>query len=391
LVAREFGVAGLIPSGSGPDAWSQAVAGSSPEPAGSPPRQRSGSADTGYFQDFALPGAARTDGVLLPEGLSWKDITLRNVIGVLPGEGGEGASCVVIGAHYDHLGVGPQGPFTGADDNASGVAILLELAGRLRLEGPFRNHLVFAAFSGEELGLLGSRHYLGFPACPIDRTLAMINLDTVGRMQDDKLYIFGQGSAEEFTGLLKGINLGADLDLVTPEAGPFASDQVPFHEKGIPVLHLFTGPNADYHRAGDTADKLSYNGMSKVLDFAFELAVWLGDRPEKLHFVPPGAMSAKPAVATAGGPARSVSLGTIPDFGRESGGVLLTGTMPGSPAEGAGLQAGDIIVAIDDTAISNLADLSAALKGHQPGDSVTVSARRGDGEIRRRVALVARR
>jgi Zn-dependent M28 family amino/carboxypeptidase len=219
----------------------------------------------------------------------------------------------------------------------------------------------------------------------------MINLDTVGRLQEDKLYIFGQGSAEEFPQLLKGINLGAGLDLVTPEAGPFASDQVPFHEKGIPVLHLFTGPNADYHRVSDTADKVSYSGMRIVLDFADEIAVWLGDREDRLHFVPPGAMSQKPAVAAPGGQPRSVSLGTIPDFGRESGGVLVTGTMPASPAERAGFQAGDIIIGIDAAVIDNLADFSAALKGHQPGDSVTVRARRGDGEIQKRVALVARK
>lgn len=325
----------------------------------------------------------------LPEGKEWGKIALADVVGVLPGSGAD-APCVVISAHYDHLGRGADGAVVpGADDNASGIAVLLELASQMQKDGPFRNTVVFAAFSGEEEGTLGARHYLAHPACPLERTLAVLNLDTVGRMEGKKLLVLGTGTALEFPDIVKGVNIGAGLELVTPEAAPFSSDQVPFHEKGIPALHFFTGPNADYHRASDTPDKLNYPGLAAVLGFARETAIFLAEREGRLTFVPPGAGKAAQIVST--GPPRRSSMGTIPDFGRESGGVLLTGTTPGSPAERAGLSKGDIIVEISGMSIDNLGDLSAALKAHQPGDTVEVVFKRGSEELRRRVGVVERK
>ena len=325
----------------------------------------------------------------LPEGKEWGKITLENVVGLLPGTAKD-APCIVICAHYDHLGQAVTlTDYPGADDNASGVAVLLELAAQMHEEGPFRNTVVFAAFSGEEEGTLGAKHYLAHPACPLERTLAVLNLDTVGRMEGKKLLVLGTATAVEFPEIVKGVNLGAGLDLVTPEAAPFSSDQVPFYEKGIPALHFFTGPNADYHKTTDTPDKLNYQGLVAVLDFARETAIFLAEREDRLSFVPPGAGKVAQIVST--GPPRRSSMGTIPDFGRESGGVLLTGTMPGSPAERAGLTKGDIIVSISGTPIDNLADLSAALKAHQPGDTVEVVFKRGSEEQRLRVGVVERK
>ena len=325
----------------------------------------------------------------LPEGQEWGKIPLANIVGVLPGKTIE-APCIVICAHYDHLGRGADGGvFPGADDNASGVAVLLELAAQMRSEGPFRNAVIFAAFSGEEEGTLGAKHYLAHPACPPERTLAVLNLDTVGRMEGKKLFVLGTATALEFPEIVKGVNIGAGLELVTPEASPFSSDQVPFYEKGIPALHLFTGPNADYHRITDTPDKLNYPGLVSVLDFARETAIFLAEREEPLSFVPPGAGKQAPIVSA--GPPRRTSMGTIPDFGRESGGVLLTGTTAGSPAEHAGLSKGDIIVSISGMPIDNLADLSAALKAHQPGDTVEVVFKRGGEEQKLRVGVVERK
>jgi hypothetical protein len=325
----------------------------------------------------------------LPDGKEWGKITLENIVGLLPGTAKD-APCVVICAHYDHLGrTVTLADYPGADDNASGVAVLLELAAQMHEEGPFRNTVVFAAFSGEEEGTLGAKHYLAHPACPLERTLAVLNLDTVGRMEGKKLLILGTATAVEFPEIVKGVNLGVGLDLVTPEAAPFSSDQVPFYEKGIPALHLFTGPNADYHRTTDTADKLNDPGMVAVLDFARETAVFLAEREGRLSFVPPGAGKVPPIVSA--GPPRRSSMGTIPDFGRESGGVLLTGTTPGSPAEHAGLAKGDIIVSVGGISIDNLADLSAALKAHQPGDTVEVVFKRGNEEQRLRVGVVERK
>jgi hypothetical protein len=345
--------------------------------------------DGTMFQVFT-PTPAQIPGTFkLPEGKEWGTITLTNIVGVLPAAT-VGASCIVISAHYDHLGRGADGGvFPGADDNASGVAVLLELARQMRREGPFRNAVIFAAFSGEEEGTLGAKHYLARPLCPVERTLAVLNLDTVGRMEGKKLFVLGTATALEFPEIVKGVNIGAGLDLVTPEASPFSSDQVPFYEKGIPALHLFTGPNADYHRITDTPDKLNYPGLVSVLDFAHEMAIFLAEREDRLTFVPAGAGKQAPIVSA--GPPRRTSMGTIPDFGRESGGVLLTGTTAGSPAEHAGLTKGDIIVSISGMPIDNLADLSAALKAHQPGDTVEVAFKRGGEEQTLRVGVVERK
>jgi hypothetical protein len=346
--------------------------------------------DGGTFLLSFTPAPGEIRGEFrLPEGMEWGKIALADVVGILPGSATD-APCLVISAHYDHLGRSAEGAvFPGADDNASGIAVLLELAAQMHEEGPFRNTVVFAAFSGEEEGTLGARHYLAHPACPLERTLGVLNLDTVGRMEGKKLLVLGTATAVEFPEIMKGVNLGAGLDLVTPEAAPFSSDQVPFYEKGIPALHLFTGPNADYHRITDTPDKLNYPGLVAVLDFARETAIFLAERVEPLMFVPPGAGNAEPVVSA--GPPRRSSMGTIPDFGRESGGVLLTGTTPGSPAERAGLIKGDIIVSVSGMPIDNLADLSAALKAHQPGDTVEVVFKRGNEERKLRVDLVERK
>jgi len=356
-IAGEFGIAGLKPGGD----------------------------DAGWMQVFTPEAASYP--VESVSDKKWGEIHLANVIGILPGNAGGEEMAVVIGAHYDHLGLTPEKqPYPGADDNASGVAILCELASRLYEQGPYRNTLVFVAFSGEEEGTLGSRYYVAHPAVPLQKTMAMLNLDTVGRMEGKKLYIFGSASGAELPEILKGVNLGQGLDLVTPAAGPFASDQIPFFDKGIPVLHFFTGPNLDYHRPSDTPEQINYQGMLDVLHFLEETTLFLADRDTPLTFVPPGAENA-PAPSQPSAKPRRASLGTIPDFSRDSGGVLLAGTSPGGPAERAGLQKGDILTRLGEMSVDNLADLSTALKEHEPGDSVEVEVLRGGEKLVRRVVL----
>ncbi|MCA9727680.1 MAG: M20/M25/M40 family metallo-hydrolase [Candidatus Eisenbacteria bacterium] len=345
-----------------------------------------------WYQTVAENTIAEHPEIHLAAGTSWQNIDLANVVALLPGSmresGDPNPTALVIGAHYDHLGRDGEDIYAGADDNASGVAVLLEAARELAKSGPFRNDILFVAFDGEEAQTMGSAYYCEHPVVPLEQTLAMICLDTVGRMQERRLYALASGSAVEFGDILRGVNLGFGFDLATPAAGPFASDHLPFIEHGVPALHLSTGANPDYHRTGDTADKIQWETLGETASFVVELAAFLADRETALSFVPPGAE--KVAAPAEGGQPRRVSLGTIPDFGKESGGVLLTGVMPGSPAEKAGLQKGDVVVSLDETPIDNLADLSNVLKAHQPGDEVLVVVLRDGAKVEQKVTLVER-
>ncbi|MCA9757843.1 MAG: M20/M25/M40 family metallo-hydrolase [Candidatus Eisenbacteria bacterium] len=347
-------------------------------------------------KDLPHGATLRTEEAHLPKGASWDDVEFVNLVGVLPGKGGSGAhggaESVVIGAHLDHLGTNDGGEvFTGADDNASGVVALLEAAEQLADDGPFDRDIVFVIFDGEECGLLGSRYYVAHPVRPVQNVQAMINLDTVGRMKDRGLLALGVGSALEMADAIRGINLGYEFELGLPEKGPFASDQVPFYEAGVPVVHFTTGPNLDYHHPTDTADKVTIPELAEVGQFAAELAGYLADSETRFTFVPPGADKIAASAPAPGSAPRRVSLGTIPDFARESGGVLLSGVVPGSPAEKAGLQKGDVLVEMDGVEVDNLGDFSGVLKSHQPGDEVEVVVLRGEERVRAKVALVERK
>lgn len=373
-----------------------------------------------WRQVFSTAGTP-SEEVHVPAGVSWEKIQLANVIGWLPGTGGGAATqagsgeasgqsgapqgatgalpdpagssarTLIVSAHIDHLGKAADGTiYPGADDNASGVAVLLEVARNLEERGPFENAILFVAFDGEEAGLLGSRHYATNPIRPLDSTVAVINLDTVGRMEDRRLYALGAQSAPELEDALKGVNLGFGFDLAQTSVGIQASDQVPFQERGIPALQFTTGAHPDYHRPGDLPEEVHMEELGEITDFTTEVVAYLADLTEPLTFVPPGAKESI-AVPPADAKPRQVSLGTIPDFARESGGVLLTGVMPGSPAEQVGFQKGDILVGIGGMAVDNLADMSAALKSHQPGDEVEVEVQRDGTSIKKTVVLVERK
>jgi len=317
---------------------------------------------------------------------------LRNVGGMIEGRPGE--QHLVIAAHYDHLGMEPGDPptiFNGADDNASGVAALIELAVAFAdREDPPGRSLVFIAFSGEEQELLGSRRYLMSPDLPLSSTAAMINLDTIGRLRDDRLLVFGTGTAPEFAGMLEGVNYVFRLDLAVSPEPHSAGDHAPFFEKGIPVLHFFTDGHPDYHRATDTVDRVNLEGLTTVTEFVAEVIDYLSDDSVTLSFVPVGAEK----VASRAAPEakrRRVSFGTIPDFSRESGGILVTGLIPGSPAEKAGITVGDLIVEIDGQGVENLYDYQGVLENKEPGDEMTVVFVRDDERKTVTATLVKRR
>jgi aminopeptidase N len=336
----------------------------------------------GYLQDFTVAGHPATS----------------NVIGVLPGDSTLAAGALVIGAHVDHLGRDAALPgdpvYHGADDNASGVAALLAIARMLATapaSGP-RRAVVFIAFSGEESGLLGSRYYAEHPVVPAERVIAMINLDTIGRLNDRPLILFGTGTASEFPAILEGVNQAFGFPLTLRAEGAGGSDQLSFFEKDIPVLHFFSGAHEDYHKVTDTADLIDYAGLARITDFAGELARYLSYRDRPLTFVAAGREQAE-KMKTMPPPAagRRVSLGFMPDFASTEGGVKVGAVTPGGAAAAAGLQAGDVITAIDGDATANLTDYTAVLREHAPGDAVTLTVKRGAETLKLTATLQERK
>jgi hypothetical protein len=309
---------------------------------------------------------------------------LRNVIALLPGR--DLHRSLVIGAHYDHLGMGGTSslapdanePHNGADDNASGTAALLELARTFSGRGaPPEVSLVFAAFAGEEIGLAGSEHYVDHPLLPLESTAAMLNMDMVGRLRERKLTVFGAESARELKALLDSLNArGPRFVLRASGDGYGPSDQMAFYKKGVPVLHFFTGAHPDYHKPSDDAALLDYEGIAEVGGFVAQVADAVSGQP--LTFV----KASKPATETGVGGFRS-HLGTVPDYSQpeDLDGVLLSAVRADSPAERAGLQGGDVIVRIDETPIHNIYDFVHVLKTRRPGDTIRIVVVRNDERL----------
>jgi hypothetical protein len=325
--------------------------------------------------------------------------TVNNVAGFLPGREKE---YVVIGAHYDHLGRGNESSLApsqigqvhpGADDNASGTAGLLELA---RLFAAQRNQLqrgvLFIAFAGEEIGLLGSAHWVNHPTKPIDAAVSMINLDMIGRSQGSKLYVGGTGTGSGFEDVLKQVAAKYKLNVDYSADGYSASDHTSFLTKSIPVLFFFSGLHGDYHKPGDTWDKIDSAASAQVVSFVHDVAqrlVEASDRPKfaRVQSNP----HASGAIPSGGGGGYGPYFGSIPDFAPVPNGVKFSDVRPGSPADKAGLKGGDILVAFGDKPIKNLYDFTYALRGSKVGDVVTVKYLRDGKELTANVTLEARR
>jgi hypothetical protein len=322
----------------------------------------------------------------LEKGPDGKPVELVNLIGVLPGTKPEWKEqAVLVSAHYDHLGLGWPDAHAGdagklhpgADDNASGVAVLLELA-RAMAEGekPQRS-VVFALFSGEEAGLRGSKAYAAKPPrYALADTIGVINIDTVGRLGDRKVTVLGTSTASEWPHIFRGAGFVTGVEGQYPPTGWEASDQATFIEKGRPAVQLFSGPHTDYHRPSDTADKLDLPGMVKVAAFTREAVAYLAERKEPMTVTiaaspsaPPEGVAGRPPAAAG---AKRVSLGTVPDFSFGGPGVKLEGTVPGSAAEKGGLVKGDVVLKVGATPVADLRGLSDALKGLKAGDTVPV-------------------
>jgi aminopeptidase YwaD len=321
----------------------------------------------------------------------------KNVVGFLEGRDATLKNqIIVIGAHYDHLGYGGEGsgslkPDTvaihhGADDNASGVAGLLELAQAYAANrSELKRSLLFISFSGEELGLLGSAYYVKNPLFPLDRTVSMINMDMIGRLRNKDLIVYGIGTSPGFEALVKKYDADSSFVLKLNKDGYGPSDQSSFYGKKIPVLFFFTDIHPDYHRPSDTYDKINYDGEQRVVQFVEAIASDLDETPEQPQYV--AVEAPRPMQA---GRSTRVYMGTIPDFGEQVEGMKLAGVREGGPAAKAGLQAGDIIVKFGRVEVKNLYDFTYALAECKPGDEVDVVVKRGGETKTFRVKLEKR-
>jgi hypothetical protein len=315
---------------------------------------------------------------------------IMNVAALLPGEGPRADETIVLGAHYDHLGRGESGtlaPWTkdihnGADDNASGVAALLETARRLAAskEKPGRS-ILFVAFTGEERGLLGSAQFVREPPLPLERIVAMVNMDMVGRLNEEKLVVYGTGTATEFDPLID--ELGKQYGFtITKEPGGFGpSDHSSFYAKKIPVLHLFTGTHSDYHRPSDDSEKINVPGMRRVTEMVVDTVSRIAAAEGRPTYLQTGG----PRMAGGGGD--RPYFGSIPDFSQQTDGYALQGVADDSPASRGGLKAGDVIIKLGDSRIGGLEDFDSALRKFKPHDKVPVVVRRDEKEVTLTVEL----
>jgi hypothetical protein len=315
-----------------------------------------------------------------------------NVIGVLPGRGDLAEETLVIGAHYDHVGMGEFGSLApgtiaihnGADDNASGTATLLRVAGRLTREllgenaPPHHRRIVFIAFTGEERGLLGSKHYIAQPRFPLSSTVAMINMDMVGRLNDNELTVYGTGSAVEFRSLLAQLNETGKFRLVEVESGYGPSDHASFYEAGIPVLFFFTGLHSDYHRPSDDFEKLNLDGMTRITDIVSQASTRLATDASRPVY-------AKTEEKVQIRRQLTVFIGVT--LAQQPGRVLLSSVQASGPADEGGLQSGDELLKVDKQSIEHINDLMEQLRLHSPGDVLNVEIRRGSEELKLKIKL----
>ncbi len=345
-----------------------------------------------------------------------KQTDAYNVIGILEGSDATLKNeAIVIGAHYDHLGKGGQGSLAvnsteihrGADDNASGTAALLELARRFAKEKKNKRTLIFIAFGGEEEGLLGSKFYVNNPVFPLDKTVAMINMDMVGRLNDDKLTVGGIGTASEWKDLVSkkneiipGVYKDSKKNNFVPnfketyyrfnlqlnEDGFGPSDHSSFYGKQIPVLFFFTGAHADYHKPTDTADKINYAGLTKIVEYVADITNYIDQNmPNRPTY------KVAPSSNTGGRTGFNVTIGVVPGYGASSDGMMLDGVRDGSPAAIAGLKAGDKVVKFAGKEIRNVQDYTLVLGELKADVEYEIEIIRGTQRLTLKVKPAARK
>ena len=345
-------------------------------------------------KSFELPNSTINIKVNLEE----NRVPSENVVGYIDGSDSKlKDEFIVIGAHYDHLGYGGLSSnykgkkpliHNGADDNASGVAAMLELA-RILSENPPKRSVLFIAFTAEELGLLGSNFFANNSPINLQKISLMVNMDMVGRLKNNILYAIGTGSAKELDEIITRIDEQDTLTITKSESPIGSSDQTSFYIKGIPSIMFFTGVHLDYHRPSDDWDKISYDGLEKVVNFISKVVDEVGNIDSKLTYVKTsGAIDPS---NTSGRGMGGIKFGIIPNFEASKEGLKIAGASPNTPADKAGLKENDIIISIDDHPVKNIQDFMAILKeNYKPGDEVNVKFIRAGKEHSVKVKLESR-
>ena len=349
-------------------------------------------------QSFAFPASVQVD---VQFDVERETKTVHNVVAYLPGQTSE---YVVLGAHYDHLGLGgahslaPSMTGTihpGADDNASGTAGVIELARWFAKQPKQKRGILFLTFAGEEEGLLGSEYYVRNPGLPLDRAVAMINMDMIGRVRDGKIFVGGSDTGTTLRPLLDRIIPKYHLNVdYSDSSGYGSSDHTSFTIGKVPVLFFFSGLHGDYHKPSDTWDKIDAPDAVTVLDLVAEVTEDLREadgRPQFVRVAPPahGGGGTGPVSSSSGG-GYGPSFGSVPDFGEGVKGVKFADVREGTPAAKAGLKAGDILVEFDGKTIGNLYDFTYALRAKKPGDEVKVKVMRDGKPLEVSVLLTKR-
>jgi len=346
---------------------------------------------SGKPESFAFPASMKAT---LAVDIERTHATVHNILAYLPGKTDE---YVILGAHYDHLGFGNASSLApsqigkvhpGADDNASGTAGLLELARMLAPEkGKLERGVMFQAYAGEEIGLLGSADWVKEPTRPIEKAVAMINMDMIGRPKNLKIYVGGVGTGSSFQPLVEKAAKDQGLTAEISKGGYAASDHTSFLPRKVPVLFVFSGLHSDYHKPSDTWEKIDGEAAAKVVNMVEEITVGVDRAAERPQFVKVEMESAP----MGGGGGYGPWFGSVPDFGEIPNGVKFADVTPGSPAAKAGLKAGDILVQFGDTPVKNLYDFTFALRKHKVGDEVEVTVLRDGKELKQKVTLAQRK
>lgn len=291
------------------------------------------------------------------------------------------ANTVILGAHYDHLGWGLAAHSTyrgepaihnGADDNASGVATIIELARLLKSSSSTKNNYVFIAFSGEELGLYGSKWFVEHTKLDSTRTDYMLNFDMVGRMDSNKLLIGGVGTSPEWNEAMK--NISPSFKVKTTESGVGPSDHTSFYLKNIPVLHFFSGQHKDYHKPSDDENKINYTGMEEIIEYTMKLIENL-DAKGKIAF------NKTKDDSNDNAPKFTVTLGVMPDYTFEGEGMRIDGVTEGKPASKAELKTGDVVIQLGEVKVTDMMSYMKALAQFKKGDTTKVKVKRGNETI----------